>query len=183
VLGFSASEVAAMLGTSTAAVKSALQRARARLDEVVPSADSIVEPADPRVRDLLGQYIAGFENADITALERALRTDAAIELVGTRTWFSGRATCLRYLAHVIGSPGDWLMTPTLANGQPATATYYRNDDGTYRALGVAVLTASATGVTSITVFPGGADLAARFGLPSAHPSHRSQATPAETMPQ
>jgi hypothetical protein len=38
-------------------------------------------------------------------LERALRTDAAIELVGTRTWFSGRVTCLRYLAHVIGWTG------------------------------------------------------------------------------
>jgi hypothetical protein len=44
-----------------------------------------------------------------------------------------------YLAHVIGSPGDWLMTPTGANGQPAAATYYRSDDGTHQALGVAVL--------------------------------------------
>jgi RNA polymerase sigma-70 factor, ECF subfamily len=55
-------------------------------------------------------------NSDIVALEKALRTDAAIELVGTRTWFSGRMTCLRYLSYVIGSPGDWLMTPTVANG-------------------------------------------------------------------
>jgi RNA polymerase sigma-70 factor (ECF subfamily) len=103
------------------------------------------------------------------ALEKALRTDAAIELVGTRTWFSGRVTCLRYLAHVIGSPGDWLMTPTLANGQPAAATYYRDDDGTHQALGVAVLTAASTGVTRITVFPGGPALVARFGLPPTHP--------------
>jgi RNA polymerase sigma-70 factor, ECF subfamily len=39
------------------------------------------------------------------------------------------------------------MTPTLANGQPAAATYYRHDDGTHQALGVAVLTATSTGST------------------------------------
>jgi RNA polymerase sigma-70 factor (ECF subfamily) len=168
VLGFSADEVATMLGTSTAAVKSALQRARARLDEVAPSLEIITEPTEPHARDLLGQYIAGFENADIAALEKALRTDAAIELVGTRTWFAGKVTCLRYLAHVIGSPGDWLMTPTGANGQPAAATYYRTDDGTHQALGVAVLTTTPTGIAGITVFPGGPSLVARFGLRRSH---------------
>jgi RNA polymerase sigma-70 factor (ECF subfamily) len=109
----------------------------------------------------------------MTALEKALRTDTAIELVGTRTWFSGKATCVRYLGHVIGSPGDWLMTPTHANGQPAAATYYRTDDRTHQALGVAVLTATPTGVSRITVFPGGPGLVARFGLPSAHPGRPS----------
>jgi RNA polymerase sigma-70 factor, ECF subfamily len=165
VLGFPAAEVAAMLGTSAAAVKSTLQRARARLEEAAPAPESVIEPTDPNAQALLGQYIAGFQNADTAALEKALRTDAAIELVGTRTWFSGRATCLRYLAHVVGSPGDWLMTPTFANGQPAVATYYRNGDGTYRALGVAVLTVTLTGITRITVFADGPGLVATFGFP------------------
>ena len=61
-------------------------------------------------------------------------------MVGTRTWFSGRATCLRYLAHVIGSPGDWRMAPTLANGQPAAVAHYR--DGAY---GLGVLTVTRGG--------------------------------------
>ena len=100
VLAFPADEVATMLDTTPAAVKSALQRARARLDDVAPTREELSEPTEPRARALLDQYIAGFENADVTALERALRTDAAIELVGTRTWFSGRATCLRFLMHV-----------------------------------------------------------------------------------
>jgi RNA polymerase sigma-70 factor (ECF subfamily) len=166
VLGFSAGEVAAMLDVSTAAVKSTLQRARARLDEVAPSPETVVEPTEPHVRDLLRQYIAGFENADLATLEKALRTDAAIELVGTRTWFSGKVTCLRYLAHVLGSPGDWLMTPAHANGHPAAATYHRAADGTHQALGVAVLAATPTGIARITVFPGGPELVARFGLPA-----------------
>ena len=125
--------------------------------------------AEPHARELLARYIAGFENSDTAALEKALRTDAAIELVGTRTWFFSRATCLRYLAHVIGSPGDRLMTPTLANGQPAAAAYHRDGDGTHHALGVAVLTATSTGVARITVFAGGPGLVAKFGLPPTHP--------------
>jgi RNA polymerase sigma-70 factor (ECF subfamily) len=167
VLGVPAAEVAAMLGTSAVAVKSALQRARARLEEAAPVADDLIEPEDPRARELLGLYIAGFEHADIGALEKALRADAAIEMTGTRTWFSGRVTCLRYLAHVIGSPGDWRMTATRANGQPAVAAYYRDGDGAYPALGVAVLDVSVAGIARITVFGGGAELVARFGFPAA----------------
>jgi RNA polymerase sigma-70 factor (ECF subfamily) len=169
VLAFPAAEVATMLSISTAAVKSALQRARARIDEVAPDRDRVSEPTSPHVRALLDQYIAGFENADVTALERALRTDAAIEMVGTRTWFSGRVTCLRYLGHVIGSSGDWRMIPVLANGQPAAAAYHRDGDGIHGAFGLGVLTTSEEGIARITVFGGGPGMLARFGLPPVHP--------------
>lgn len=168
VLAFPAAEVAAMLDTTTAAVKSALQRARARLDEVAPARDKLSEPTEPRARELLDRYIAGFENADLTALEQALRTDAAIELVGTRTWFAGRATCMRFLTHVIGSPGDWRMIPTIANGQPAAAAYQRHRDGDLYAFGLGVLTVTDTGIARIFVF-GGPDLIATFGLPAVLP--------------
>jgi RNA polymerase sigma-70 factor (ECF subfamily) len=158
VLGFPAAEVASMLGTSTVAVKSTLQRARARLDEVAPAPERVIEPTGARARELLGQYMAGFENADTTALEKALRADAAIEMVGTRTWFSGRVTCLRYLAQVIGSPGDWRMIPTLANGQPAAAGVYRGS-----AFGLGVLTVTPAGIARITVFGGGPAVVAMLG--------------------
>jgi RNA polymerase sigma-70 factor, ECF subfamily len=170
VLGFPAAEVASMLGISTAAVKSTLQRARARLDEVAPEPERIIEPTEPRALELLGQYIAGFENADTTALEKALRADAAIEMVGTRTWFSGRATCLRYLAHVIGAAGDWRMVPTVANGQPAAIACYRDS-----AYGLGVLTPTPGGIARITVFGGGPELAARFGFPPAGEGSTGQA--------
>jgi RNA polymerase sigma-70 factor (ECF subfamily) len=177
VLAFPAAEVAAMLGISTAAVKSALQRARARLAQIAPAPDGILEPTEPHARALLSQYIAGFENADIALLEKALRTDAAIEMVGTRTWFSGRTTCLRYLGHVIGSPGDWLMIPTLANGQPAAATYHHDGGGTYHGFGIAILTATTAGIAGITVFGGGPDLMAKFALPETLPGPRTTAAP------
>ena len=171
VLAFPASEVAAMLGTTIPAVKSTLQRARARLHEVAPQPELLVEPTDPRALSLLEKYVAGFQNADTDALEQALRTDAAIEMVGTRTWFSGRKTCLDYLARVIGPPGNWRMIPTSANGQPAAGAYYRAADGSYRAFGLGVLTATGTGISHIHVFGGGPDLLAAFGLPGHLGSH------------
>ncbi|WP_239123611.1 RNA polymerase subunit sigma-70 [Rhizocola hellebori] len=167
VLAFPTAEVAAMLDTTTAAVKGMLQRARLRLDEVAPQREKLCEPTEPRAKELLDQYIAGFENADIAALERALRADAAIELVGTSTWFSGRGTCLRFLTHVIGTAGDWRMIPIAANGQPAAAAYRRDGDGVHRAFGIGALTTTDTGITRIVVFGGGADLVAKFGLPPA----------------
>ena len=61
VLAFPAADVAIMLGTTTASVKSALQRARARMAELALAEDKIIEPTAPRARELLDRYIAAFE--------------------------------------------------------------------------------------------------------------------------
>lgn len=154
VLAWSAAEVAEVLETSTPAVKSMLQRARARLGELAPEArEQVSEPSEPDARALLDRYMAAFENSDAALLEEVLVKDAALEMTPALTWFSGVATCLRYLgAQVLGSPGDWLLLPTRANGQPAAAAYFRGPGGGYEALGIAVLTVSAAGITRICVF-------------------------------
>jgi RNA polymerase sigma-70 factor (ECF subfamily) len=165
VLAFPAAEVATMLGISVPAVKSALQRARARIKAAAPTADDVIEPTEPQARALLEQYIDAFEHADPSMLEKALRQDAALEMVGSRTWFAGRKTCLPFIAtQVLGSPGDWRMLAIDANGQPAAAAYRRREDGSLHAFGIAVLTVTATGITRIVVFedPG---LVTMFDLP------------------
>jgi RNA polymerase sigma-70 factor, ECF subfamily len=165
VLAFPAAEVAAMLDISTAAVKSALQRARARMKDVEPSADEVIEPTEPRARELLELYMAAFEKADVSLLEVALREDAALEMVGSRTWFAGNTTCLPFLAaQALGSPGDWRMLPVTANGQPAASAYLRGEDGLHHAYGIAVLDVTATGIARIIVF-GEPGLVTLFGLP------------------
>jgi RNA polymerase sigma-70 factor (ECF subfamily) len=121
VLAFPAAEVATMLGISVPAVKSALQRARARIKAAAPTADDVIEPTEPQARALLEQYIDAFEHADPSMLEKALRQDAALEMVGSRTWFAGRKTCLPFIAtQVLGSPGDWRMLAIDANGEART---------------------------------------------------------------
>jgi RNA polymerase sigma-70 factor (ECF subfamily) len=164
VLGFRAAEVAGMLGTSTAAVKSALQRARTTLAEVARPEVPLDDPDDPHVKALLADYIAAFENSDPVAMERALRVDAAIEPVGALTWFSGKQTCLRYLAGFYGAPGSWRMRPTIANGQPAVASYVRGPDGRYHAFGVVVLSIGGGGIGRIVVW-GEPGLVELFGFP------------------
>jgi RNA polymerase sigma-70 factor (ECF subfamily) len=149
---------------SAAAVKSALQRARGRIAEVSPSADEVGEPTGPQQRALLDAYMAAFEHADLAGLEKLLRQDAVLEMTPSRTWYSGLADCTAHLSRVLGSPGDWRMVPTAANGQPAAAAYYRLPDGSYQGYGIAVLTVADGAIARVTVF-GDASLLEVFGLP------------------
>jgi RNA polymerase sigma-70 factor (ECF subfamily) len=164
VLAFPATDVAAMLGTTTASVKSALQRARARLAELALTDDDIAEPAAPRARDLLDRYIAAFENADAAALERLLLADVTLEATPLRTWFQGRGVCIPFLRdHLLGRPGDWRMHPTGANGQPAAVAFRRDPGGVHQPYGICVLTVTEAGIRRITSF-GDPALPAVFGF-------------------
>jgi RNA polymerase sigma-70 factor, ECF subfamily len=164
VLAFPAAEVAVMLGTTTVSVKSGLQRARSRLRELAPAADQVSEPAETQARALLDQYIKAFENADAAALERLLTQDATLEATPMRTWFAGRRTCVPFLRqHVLGSPGDWRMLATRANGQPAAAVYTRDRHGNYQPYGICVLTVTAAGIRRVSSF-GDPGLVTVFGL-------------------
>ena len=131
VLAFPPGEVAALLGTTAASVKSALQRTRARLGELALADGHITEPAAPNARALPDKYIAAFENADVAALERLLLEDVALETTPMRTWFAGRHIWMPFLRnHLLGSPSDWRMLATSANGQAAAAAYTRDRWGT-----------------------------------------------------
>ena len=170
VLAFPATEVAGMLGLSVTAVKSSLQRARGRLRELSLAADDIAEPASPRARAALEQYIAAFQNADAAALQRLLRHDAQMEATPMRTWFEGSKTCVPFLRNwILGAPGDWRMLPTSANGQPAAVGYRRAADGARHAYGVVVLAVTGTGISHIVSF-GDPALASLFGFPATLPA-------------
>ena len=80
-------------------------------------------------------------------------------------WFAGRDAVLRFLvSHAFTEPGDVVMIPTAANGQPAVAEYRRSSDGVMQAHSIQVLTTSAGGIAAIIVFldPG---LFSAFGMP------------------
>jgi RNA polymerase sigma-70 factor (ECF subfamily) len=165
VLAFSAEETAEILGTTTAAVKSGLQRARARLNRLDPESEELLEPTDERARALLNGYIAAFESSDAGLLEQVLRIDATLEATPFRDWQAGRLKCIHLLrTHVLGAAGDWKMIPTAANRQPAAAVYHRDTDRTLRAHGIVVLTPTATGISRVVEFHD-PTLAVNFGFP------------------
>ncbi|HTU62169.1 MAG TPA: RNA polymerase subunit sigma-70 [Polyangiales bacterium] len=153
VLAFSAEEAAQILATSTPAIKSGLQRARARLDEVMPKREALLQPTDPRALELLNGYIAAFERSDANLLLSVLRADATLEATPFRDWVTGRAKCIQLLEkYVLGAPGDWRMLVTRANGQPAAALYRRDANGALTGYGLVVLAATDTGVASVVAF-------------------------------
>jgi RNA polymerase sigma-70 factor (ECF subfamily) len=147
VLTFSAAETAETLDMSVPAVKSTLQRARARLAEAAPARDDLLDAASPRARELLAGYMAAWEASDADAFREVLRADAAIEPVGSRTSYSGREACLAFATPAMGAAGQWRMVATEANGQPAAVAWFRGDP-----YGVAVLTVADDGIVAITLF-------------------------------
>ena len=170
VLGWRAAEVAQLLGTTTGAANGVLQRARANLQQAAPAEDELREPANPQDLGLLNRYAAALENADITALTELLRKDAVLEMPPSPTWFAGREEIVHFMqTYILREPGQFVMMPTAANGQPALAQYRRDHDGVYHAHGIHVLTLSASGVARIAAFLD-PSLFTVFALPPALPA-------------
>ena len=88
-----------------------------------------------------------------------------------RTWFSGKRTCAPFLSgYVLNQPGEYLMYPTSANGQPAAVAYRRQDpDRPHTPFAIAVLATDARQITAITVFTDPA-VFERFGYPADLPA-------------
>jgi RNA polymerase sigma-70 factor, ECF subfamily len=68
-----------------------------------------------------------------------------------------------FLRNLMGSPGDWRMLATSANGQPAAVAWTRDEDGTYQPYGVCVLTVTRDGIRQVRSF-GDPSLVALFGF-------------------
>jgi RNA polymerase sigma-70 factor (ECF subfamily) len=153
VLAFRTAEVAEMLETTTAAVDSALRRARAHLAEAGPVEDDLAEPDEGARRALLDSYIDAFTRADAEALVDLLRADVELEMPPTPTWFTGREAVIGFLAtRILRVEGPWRMAPTSANGQPAVVVHARGADGRYAPHGVEVLTLIGRRISRITAF-------------------------------
>ncbi|WP_137723115.1 sigma-70 family RNA polymerase sigma factor [Prescottella subtropica] len=166
VLQWKAAEVAEALGTSTAAVNSLLQRARAQLHDVMPSEDDLEEPSSEAVRELLRRYVDGFERYDIDGLVELFTRDAVWEMPPFTGWYVGGPDIARLVKEKCPSegPGDMRLLPAAANGQPALGLYMREPDGVHRPFQLHVLDVTERGIAHVTCFFD-TDLFVRFGLP------------------
>lgn len=138
VLGWPAEQAAAAMEVSVAALNSSLQRARARLREVLEPERSewrAATPTDGEEADHVRRFIDAIERADDDALLSILAEDV---VVGHQpgaggndsdepTWYAGRATVLKAWAPALHHPVplEMRMIPVRVNRQPAVATYIR----------------------------------------------------------
>ena len=171
VLGWRAAEVAELVGVTTVAVNSMLQRARAQISELAPAEDEVTEPVRAEQRELLDRYVAAFQNYDTAALVTLFSADAVWEMPPFTGWYQTPEDIVRLtLTHCPATgPGDMVLLPAHANGQPAFGMYLRGDDGVHRPFQLHVLHLSGPAIDHVVSFFD-TSLFAKFGLPDAAPA-------------
>jgi RNA polymerase sigma-70 factor, ECF subfamily len=140
VLGWTAPETADLLDTTTAAVNSALQRARSTIDEQRPAHSP--RAAGPRDAALLRRYIEAWQSGDVDGLIALLRDDATAIMPPRPDLLGARA-----IAEFFGTMdmSHQVLTATAANHQPAIAVRTHNPDGSHEAHRLLVLDVDADG--------------------------------------
>lgn len=144
-----ADRVGGLLGLDPAAVEHTLADARTSLDRVLPKHELVVWP------DLLTRYAAAFEQYDVAAIEALFTSDAVWEMPPFTSWFRGARAIGRLIAShcPAEAPGDQVLIPVEANGQPGFAVYLREPDtGIHRAFQIQLLTLTAAGVAHAVAF-------------------------------
>jgi RNA polymerase sigma-70 factor, ECF subfamily len=170
VLGFSAAEVADMLDTTVQSVNSALQRARKAVDERLPAESqqaTLRALGDKEIEELVETYMRAWEAGDVETIVAMLSEDVTLAMPPMPTWFRGREGVTGFLTQIAfadqerrrqlvsfaGEQRRVRLVPTRANGQPAFAAYYWNDDaGAYVPRALQVLTLRNDEIIDITGF-------------------------------
>ena len=169
VLRWKAAEVAEVLGTTTVAVNSALQRAHAQLEKADLSREGLAEPTAEQ-KEMLDRYVQAFWDKDIELIVSMLTADAVWEMPPYAGWYQGADNIGRLIdTQCPGQHHDMRMLETKANGQPAYGLYMRQPDGTFTPFHLQVLTLDGTRVTHVAAFFGDR-LFTTFGLPDRLPA-------------
>jgi RNA polymerase sigma-70 factor (ECF subfamily) len=170
VLGWSAKETASLLEATVASVNSALQRARATLQDRLPRRRTEWTAAtgpSREERELLRRYIEAHERADADALVDLLREDARLTMPPHPTWYAGRDAIIVATRKGFQPTFGRLRSVVVgANAQPAVAHYLQPPGRSkYRALAIDVLWMREGRIAEITSFvlP---ELFPAFGLPA-----------------
>jgi RNA polymerase sigma-70 factor (ECF subfamily) len=169
VIGYSAAEVAPMLETSVAGVNSALQRARATLEQERAAGRVTRTHAGAEAETeqlLISRLVDAWQAADVPSIVALLTKDALLTMPPQPYRYAGATAIGEFFADLPrgGQLDRFRLVPVRANRQPALAAYYRQDDGRYQAHSLFVLAIEGEAIASIVRF-GGPPLFPRFGLP------------------
>jgi RNA polymerase sigma-70 factor (ECF subfamily) len=167
VLRWKAAEVAELLDTTVPSVNSALQRARATLEQADVRTDAPVELDEPE-RELLERYVEAFEAYDMEALTALIHEDATQSMPPYDIWLSGRDDILSWwVGPGAGCRGSRVIPTVSANGSPAFGQYKPSETGAgYEPWALQVLELSDGRVTELTFFLGTETIFPLFGLPA-----------------
>jgi RNA polymerase sigma-70 factor (ECF subfamily) len=132
VFEFSSRQIAETLGMTTAAVNSALQRARDTLEKARLRSEEISRfDAEPD-RELLARYMDAFERFDIHALVELFHEEGCMSMPPFPMWVQGREQLFRFFTltrwHCEGSK---MFPVTVNGGYPALAQYAPGKDKTF----------------------------------------------------
>jgi RNA polymerase sigma-70 factor (ECF subfamily) len=165
VLRWQATEVAELLDTSVASVNSALQRARATMDELELDASGPAKVDDGDQQELLSQYVDAFERYDVAQLVTLLKDDVVFNMPPFELWLQGPDDVAKWMLGPGIACKDAKLLTTSANGCPAVAIYKPDEDGVWRPFNLAVLEIENGEITLITnfLYP---ELFPAFGLPT-----------------
>jgi RNA polymerase sigma-70 factor (ECF subfamily) len=167
VLRWKATEVAELLDTSVASVNSALQRARATLDESDLTATDTSPSLDQDDAELLARYVKAFEQYDMDALTALIREDATQSMPPFDLWLKGREDILRWwVGPGAGCRGSRVIPTVAANGSPAFGQYKPSESGSgYDPWALQVLEISDGRIVEFTFFLHTERVFPLFGLP------------------
>ena len=173
VLGFRASETAAVLGCTPDAANNLLKRARATIAAHLPAGgrDHAPLPGSPREQQVTIQFADAFERGDVAAIVALLTDDAWLRMPPLPLEYQGPDTIGHFLDAVSFRHGtrQSRLVSTRANGQPAFGRYLRDPHAPVgHAHGLIVLTLAGERISAITGFNDNSVLA-RFGLPRTLP--------------
>ena len=168
VLGFSAMETGEILDDTTAAVNSALQRARSRLQRRrrSPEGTSGTPPASFDEARLLQTFMDAQDRGDVSAIVELFREDVRMTLFPDAVTWDGREEVAReFRKKWRDFDGEVRSVPIAANRQPALAVYLRlATDAAYRAWAIVLLGVRDGKLQEIATFAS-LELFARFKLP------------------
>ena len=167
VLRWRAGEVAELLDTSVASVNSALQRARATLDERNLEATDAAAPMDATQKEFLARYVDAFQRYDVTALTSLIREDASQSMPPFDMWLSGRDDVFAWwFGPGIGCKGSRVIPVETANGSFAFGQYKPSETGSgYDPWALQVLEIADGKIVEFTFFLSTERLFPLFGLP------------------
>src|SRR5438067_1061570 len=157
VLGFSAKEVADTLDTSTASVNSALQRARAAVEERTPEQSqqaTLRALGDEELKEIVERYVEAWEQCDVETVVAMLSEDVTFAMPPLASWFHGRESLREFLAGwPMSGAWKWRAVRTTANGQPALAFYtWDAEQGAHVPFAVNVLTFEGEKIKEVDAF-------------------------------